>query len=161
MIAVRAIFRIVIGILFGLSAAIAATPALAAFTTGQDATTPIIMLGLVLLSGVLCFLAPTIRRAFGRGFLLLGSAVFVLPVSALLLSGRAASDVLSSAEAGTEAAAVIGAGLAGAAVTGLATFVGVIIGTVLLLIGLILNLGGRREVIIVERERRREPTNEE
>lgn len=155
---IKASFRILVGVLFGVGSAIALTPAFAAFTTDQDTITPIIMMALVLLSGALCFFAPTIRRAFGRGFLMLGAAVFALPISAFLLSGRAASEVVTTAEEGTEAFAAVGAGLAGVAVTGLATFVGVIIGAILLLIGLVLSLGGRREVIIVERGSRREPT---
>lgn len=155
---VKAAFRILVGILFGVGSAIALTPAFAAFTTDQDTITPIIMMSLVLLCGVLCLFAPTIRRAFGRGFLMLGASVFALPISAFLLSGRAASEVVNTAEEGTEAFAAVGAGLAGVAVTGLATFIGVIIGAILLLIGLILSLGGRRELIIVERDNRREPT---
>lgn len=153
----KAAFRIVIGVLFGLGSAIALTPAFAAFTTNQDSITPTIMMALVLLCGALGFFAPTIRRALGRGFLILGAATFALPISTFLLSGRAASEVVNSAEEGTEAFAAIGAGLAGVAVTGLATFVGVIIGAVLLMIGLVLSLGGRREVIVVQAPERREP----
>ena len=155
---IKASFRILVGAVFGVGSAIALTPAFAAFTTGQDTITPIIMMSLVLLCGVLCFFAPTIRRALGRGFLVLGMSIFALPISAFLLSGRAASEVVSTAEEGSKAFAVVGAGLAGVAVTGVATFVGVIIGTILLLIGLILNLGGRREVIIIEENSRRNPT---
>ena len=44
----------------------------------------------------------------------------------------------------------LGAGLAGVAVTGLATFLGLILGAILLLFGLVLSLGGRREVVVVE-----------
>lgn len=152
----KASFRILVGILFGVGSAIALTPAFAAFTNGQDTITPIIMAALVLICGIICFFAPTIRRAFGRGFLMLGASVFALPISAFLLSGRAASEVVNTAEKGTEAFAAVGAGLAGVAVTGLAAFIGVIIGAILLLIGLILSLGGRREVIIVEVEKRHE-----
>lgn len=155
---IKASFRILVGILFGIGSAIALIPAFAAFTTDEDSITPIIMMSLVLLCGVLGFFAPTIRRAFGRGFLLLGSSVFALPISAFLLSGRAASEVISTAEEGSEAFAAVGAGIAGIAVTGVATFIGVIIGAILLLIGLILSLGGRREVIIIEGNSRREPT---
>lgn len=155
---IKAFFRILVGVLFGIGSAIALTPAFAAFTTDQNTITPIIMMSFVLLCGVLCFFAPTIRRALGRGFLVLGASVFALPISALLLSGRAASEVVGTAEEGTEAFAAIGAGLAGIAVTGVATFIGVIIGAILLLIGLILSLGGRREVIIVEGRSGHEPT---
>jgi len=154
----KAAFRIIIGVLFGAGSAVALTPAFAAFTANKDSITPVIMMALVLLCGVLCFFAPTIRRALGRGFLVLGSSVFVLPISAFLLSGRAASEVVSTAEKGSEAFAAVGAGLAGVAVTGIATFIGLIIGSILLLIGLLLSLGGRREVIIIEEKKRREPT---
>jgi len=158
MIIIKAFFRILVGVLFGIGSAIALTPAFAAFTTDQDTITPIIMMSFVLLCGVLCFFAPTIRRALGRGFLVLGASVFALPISAFLLSGRAASEVVGTAEEGTEAFAAVGAGLAGIAVTGVATFIGVIIGAILLLIGLILSLGGRREVIVIERSSGHEPT---
>ena len=155
---IKSSFRILVGILFGIGSAIALTPAFAAFTTEQDTITPIVIMSFVLLCGVLCFFAPTIRRAFGRGFLVLGASVFALPISAFLLSGLAASEVVSTAEEGSEAFAAVGAGLAGIAVTGVATFIGVIIGTILLLIGLILSLGGRREVIIIEGNSHGEPT---
>lgn len=98
----KAAFRIIIGVLFGAGSAVALTPAFAAFTANKDSITPVIMMALVLLCGVLCFFAPTIRRALGRGFLVLGSSVFVLPISAFLLSGRAASEVVSTAEKGSE-----------------------------------------------------------
>lgn len=84
--------------------------------------------------------------------------MFALPISAFLLSGRAASEVVKTAEEGSEAFAAVGAGLAGVAVTGVATFMGVIIGALLLLLGLVLSLGGRREVVVVSERRRREPT---
>ncbi|MFU8778470.1 hypothetical protein [Roseovarius autotrophicus] len=154
----RAAFRIMIGVLFGVGSAVALSPAFAAFTTAEDTITPIVMMALVLLCGAICFFAPTIRRAFGRGFLMLGSAVFALPISAFLLSGRAAGDVVNNAEKGSEAFAAVGAGIAGVAVTGVATFVGLIIGAILLLIGLILSLGGRREVLVVERSTPRAPS---
>lgn len=158
---IKASFRVLVGVLFGIGSAIALTPAFAAFTTTQDTIVPIVMMSLVLLCGVLCLFAPTIRRAFGRGFLALGSSVFALPISAFLLSGRAASEVVSAAEEGSEVFAAVGAGLAGVAVTGVATFVGVIIGTILLLIGLILSLGGRREVIVIQGNSLREPMIQE
>lgn len=151
---IKAIFRIIIGVIFGTGSAVALSPAFAAFTTNEDSATTIIMFVLVFVCSVLCFLAPNIRRALGRGFLMLGVSVFALPISAFLLSGRAASEVVSGAEEGSEAFAVVGAGLAGVAVTGVATFIGVIIGAILLILGLILSLGGRREVVLVEESKR-------
>jgi hypothetical protein len=154
---IKSAFRILIGVLFGAAAAVALTPAFAAFSSKGDIVTPIVMMSLVLMCGLFCFFAPSIRRAFGRGFLVLGASVFALPISALLLSGRAGSEVVRAAEAGTEGFAAVGAGLAGVAVTGVATFIGLIVGTILLLIGLVLSLGGRREVIIVESRSGSEP----
>jgi len=154
---VKAAFHILIGVFFGTISAIALTPAFAAFASADDTFTPIVMISFVFLCSALCFFAPTSRRAFGRGFLALGASVFVLPISTLLLSGRAASEVVGAAEEGTEAFAAVGAGLAGIAITGVATFLGLIVGAILLLIGLILSLGGRREVIIVESRPRSEP----
>ncbi|MTH96425.1 hypothetical protein [Roseibium sp. RKSG952] len=151
---VKALVRIVIGLVFGFGAAIALSPGFAAFAHYQDAITPLLLPGIVLLAGVLGFFAPTIRRAFGRGFLLLGVSVFALPISTFLLSGRVASESIAAAGEGSEAFSALGAGLAGAAVTGFAAFIGTILGVICLIIGLVLSLGGRREVVVVESPRR-------
>lgn len=148
---VSALFRTVVGLVFGIASAMALSPAFAAFHNDDSSTTPFLAFALIALCGALGLFAPSIRRAFGRGFLVLGASVFALPVSAFLLSGRAASDVIATSEAGTEAATAIGAGIAGVAVTGLATFFGIILGAIFLLIGLVLSLGGRREIIVVEK----------
>lgn len=146
---INAFFRIVIGVVFGAASAMALSPALAAFATGDQDSTVYVAFGVIGVSVLLGFFAPSIRRAFGRGFLLLGASVFALPVSTFLLSGRVASDMVESAAANDEAATAIGAGIAGMAMTGVATFFGVIVGSILLIIGLILSLGGRREVVVV------------
>lgn len=146
---VRAIVKIVFGAIFGILAALALSPAFAAFTEEDATTSAIVMLVVVFLSVLLSSFAPTIRRALGRGFLTLGAAVFVLPISTFLLSGRAASEMVSAADTGDQALVAVGAGLAGVAVTGVATFVGLILGAILLIVGLVLALGGRREVIMV------------
>jgi hypothetical protein len=147
---IKAAFRVLVGVVFGILSAIALSPAFAAFSSAQDRVSPILIFSLIVLCGVLCFFAPSFRRAFGRGFLTLGASVFALPISAFLLSGRAATEVVGASAEGSEAFAAVGAGLAGIAVTGIATFFGVILGSILLLIGLVLSLGGRREVIVVE-----------
>ena len=153
----RAVVRALFGAFFGILSTLALTPAFAAFSGEGDTVTPFVMGSLVLIGGILGLFAPTIRRAIGRGFLIFGASVFALPLSAFLLSGRAASEVMATAEAGSEPFAAVGAGLAGVAVTGVATFFGLIFGAILLLIGLVLCLGGRREVIVVEAPARREP----
>lgn len=147
---VGAFFRLVVGLLFGAGSTLALSPAFAAFNSGENSSSPIAMLVPILLGGLLGLFAPTIRRAFGRGFLLLGVSTFALPISTTLLSGRAVSEVVGSAGTGNEAAAAAGAGIAAVAMTGVATFVGVILGAIFLIVGLVLALGGRREVIVVK-----------
>jgi len=146
-----AVFRIVVGAIFGILCAFALSPALAALHSDGSNFASISTFVIVAIMAVLGFFAPTIRRAFGRGFLLLGLCCFALPFSAMLLSGRAANEVVSQASADGQAAAVIGAGAAGIAVTGVATFVGLIAGAIFVILGLVLALGGRREVIVVNR----------
>lgn len=146
------VFAALIGAVFGIASGFALAPALAAFASKESAAGPgIFMLAMVVLGILLGVFAPTIRRTFGRGFLLLGVCVLALPISTLLLTGRATNDVVQNAEAGNEAAVAVGAGLASIAVTGVAAFVGVFLGAILIIIGLVLALGGRREVVVVGR----------
>lgn len=146
---VKAVFRILVGLIFGLLAALALSPAIAAFNASPDSKSPILIPVVVVLMAIITFLAPSIRRAFGRGFLVTGLCFLLLPISAMLLSGRAAHDVVNAADKANQAATALGAGIGGVLVTGLATFVGLIVGAVFIILGLVLALGGRREVVIV------------
>lgn len=157
---VRFLMRLVIGFAFGIATMLALSPALASFTpvdpdSGYAASITLIAIAAV---SALCAFAPSIRRAFGRGFLTLGAAVFFLPLSAMLLSGAAFSEVVGTASDTDIGMAAVGAGLAGGAITAAAAIVGFILGTIFLITGLVLSLGGRREVVIYDQERgRRRP----
>lgn len=142
----KALVRIVVGAVFGVISMLALIPAFAAFSAQNSGA---YMWIVVLISAVFGFFAPTIRRAFGRGFLLAGICFVALPISTMLLSGRVAHDAVSAASPENQAGAVVGAGLAGVAMTGVSAFIGIILGAIFLITGLILALGGRREVIIV------------
>ena len=144
---IAGLFRTIVGLIFGAASALALSPAAGAFGENSQAVAWI-GFGAIAIGGLLGLFAPTIRRAFGRGFLVLGASVFILPISALLLSGRIVGEMTSSAAANDQAATALGAGLAGAAFTGVASFFGLILGTIFLLIGLVLVLGGRREVTV-------------
>ena len=77
----RYIFLIILGLLFGVASFLALTPALAAFfPLPEDGT----VTSLLILAAVttLVAMAPTVRRACGRGFLIVGASVFALPLSA-------------------------------------------------------------------------------
>lgn len=142
---ISGIFRVLVGIIFGAGAGLALSPILASFQDGEGTWGLLVMVGIGALLGGF---APTVRRSFGRGFLLLGACVFLLPISTLVLSSVAFSEVMAGADESSQGA--VGAGLTGGLMTGFAGFIGFVMGSVLLLIGLVLSLGGRREVIVVE-----------
>lgn len=146
--ALRYVFQLVLGLVFGFLCFIALAPALAAFTPGPESP-PVAGLVVIGLVALFITLAPALRRAFGRGFLLTGVAVFALPLSTMLLSGRAFSD-MSDASGGMNGAEAAGAAMGGVLATGLAGFVGFFFGAILLIIGLVLALGGRRDVRVVQ-----------
>lgn len=149
---VKAVFRIIIGAVLGIGSAAALSPAFAAVMgTAPGSSTPIVIYAVVLIGALLGLFAPTIRRAFGRGFLFLGVSVFALPLSTILLSGRVSSDMMTNVAADERAMTAVGSGLAGVVLTGAAGFIGFFLGTIFLILGLVLSLGGRREVVVVER----------
>lgn len=145
---VRIIFQIIVGLVFGLATMMALSPLLAAFPEPAGPIAMFASLGAVLL---LAAFAPAIRRAFGRGFLCLGAAVFMLPFSALILGVVSGSEMIAQTAEADRGAAALGATLGTGLITGAAGFIGFIFGSILLIVGLILSLGGRREVVIVER----------
>jgi hypothetical protein len=145
--ALKAIFRIIIGLIFGIGSGLALSPAAAAFVGEPgDARSASIIWAVILGSALLGFFAPTIRRAFGRGFLLLGVCVFALPLSVMLLSGRVAHDMVTASE--HDAMTAVGAGIAGTLMTGASAFIGFFLGAIFIVAGLVLALGGRREVFL-------------
>ena len=145
---IRILFQIILGVIFGGLSAVSLSPLLASFTPNTGSIGAIVVFIVVL---ALVSFAPSVRRAFGRSFLLLGAAVFLLPLSTLVLSGVAVNETVGAAAEADKGYAVAGGVLAGGMMTAAAGFVGFIFGSILLLAGLILSLGGRREVIIANR----------
>lgn len=149
---IRAIFRTLVGIVFGIGAAIVLIPALAAFNRPDSTDASSMgMVAVVLFSAALALFAPTLRRAFGRGFLLVGVAFLALPFSTMALSGRVANDMVSAAAPHDQTLAAVGTGIAGVMMTGAAGFIGIFGGAIFIIIGLVLALGGRREVVVFDR----------
>jgi hypothetical protein len=144
------IVRIIIGLLMAAGASVILSPAFAAFQA--KGAIPLLVTFVIL--ALLILTAPTIRRSFGRGFVALALAFFALPLSSFLLTGAVTMEAAQTSgnDAGAEAATF----LVGGTMTGVATlvsgFFGLILGGICLIIGLILALGGRREVIVVERK---------
>jgi hypothetical protein len=148
---VRYFFQVIIGVLFGALAALALSPFFASFAEGSGV--PYLILAAVIIA-VIIALASNIRRCFGRSFLFLGAAIFALPLSTLVLSGAAMNETVSAASEADKGFAVAGGVLAGGLLTGAAAFVGFFAGSIFLIAGLIMSLGGRREVVITREDKR-------
>jgi len=148
---VSAVFRVVFGIVFGFLCFIALSPALAALLNGVTNGSVAALAVLVVLGALVGFFSTSIRRAFGWSFLGLALSVVALPLSTMLLAGRVAVDAANAADAGEKGATVIGAGIAGTLLTGGAAIIGFFLGAIFLVVALVLLLGGRREVILVDR----------
>lgn len=151
--AFRFIVNFIVGGVFAALTVLVLSPLFAAFMPGEapdeGAASTVVALALGGLVWLLVLFAPTIRRGFGRSFLSLGSATLLLPISMLALSGRVTNDmVLEASSEADQGAAALGGMLAGGLATGLAGFVGFIVGGILLILGLVLSLGGTREVIV-------------
>jgi hypothetical protein len=148
---VRYFFQVIIGVLFGALAALALSPFFASFAEGSGV--PYLILAAVIIA-VIIALASNIRRCFGRSFLFLGAAIFALPLSTLVLSGAAMNETVSAASEADKGFAVAGGVLAGGLLTGAAAFVGFFAGSIFLIAGLIMSLGGIREVVITREDKR-------
>lgn len=151
--AFRFFVNFIVGVVFAALTVLVLSPLFAAFMPGDPQNTgagsTVVALSLGAIVWLLVLFAPTVRRGFGRSFLSLGAATVLLPISMLALSGRVTSDmVLKASTEGDQGAAALGGMLAGGLATGLAGFVGLIVGGLLLIIGLVLSLGGTREVIV-------------
>ncbi|MCB1351551.1 MAG: hypothetical protein KDK03_02305 [Rhodobacteraceae bacterium] len=142
----RMVFQSIVGLLFAGLAIMALSPLMAGFADGQGA----VWLMLLPLAAVtlLVGLAPTLRQAFGRGCLCVGGANFLLPISTMILSSAGFVETVNAADSADTAVAAAGGALAGGMMTGLAGVVGFFLGGFLLLLGLVLSLGGRREVLV-------------
>jgi hypothetical protein len=138
-------------IVLGIITFIAASPLGAAVGPDNLGIFTLILIGVVALATLL---APTGRRAWGRGSLIAGAVWLALPLSMLVLSSQAYTEVVATAAPGTEGATSIGAGLGAGLAVGVAGFLGFFLGAIFLIIGLVLVLGGRREVVIVDRRSR-------
>lgn len=147
----KALVRIIIGLIFGGICALALSPAFAAFHSEGSSIAPIVTFGTIGVVVLAAFFAPSIRRAVGRGFLLSGVSFLFLPISTFFLAGRAFNETVSATQASDQAFAAVGAGAGVAVITGAATFFGLVLGGIFVIIGLVFALGGRREVVIVQR----------
>ena len=128
----------------------ALSPLLASIT-GEASAGPVV-LAVVAAVTLFAAFAPSVRRCLGRSLLCLGAAIFLLPLSTLVLSGVTTHQTIAAAASDAEVAgAAVGGAIAGGVMTGLAGLIGFFFGGVILLFGLILSLGDQREVVVVHR----------
>ena len=150
---IRLIFKFILGIIFASLSWIALSPFFASLAaSGSQETFEIFTYVISLIVIVFVTLGSSVRRSFGRGFLLTGICFFLLPISTTFLSVEAAGEVINNVSDGDQidAATVAGAALGGGLVVLIGGFFGFFLGTIFLIVGLIFLLGGRKEVIIVE-----------
>jgi hypothetical protein len=146
----RTVSKILAGVVFFVLGALAISP----LGSGLGEVGVFVVVGGATMITLICVMAPTGRRAWGRGLLLNGSLLIAMPLLIIPLLGQTFFDTtsevtLSSASNLEVAATSVGAGLGAAVVFGAATFLGTLSGLIFLLFGLVLVLGGRREVIVV------------
>lgn len=144
----RIVSKILAAIFMAIVAVVASSPLAAAFVSSESSN---IVFGVVLLIVLAaCLFAPTGRRAWGRGALLCGCLFLALPLSTLALSGVVTEEIISTStdDSGAEAVgAVLGSGL----MVGASAVLGFIFGAIFIVLGLVLTLGGTRDVRIVEK----------
>lgn len=145
------VFKLIVGLALGGIAAFALSPAFAAFNSEKGTNGAALLIVYVLIV-LFCLFAPTVRRAFGRGFLIAGVSFLLLPISTLILSGSVTSEMVTTAtETGSDGSAeFVGGALVAGVMTGASAFFGFILGAVFIIAGLVFALGGRREVIVVD-----------
>lgn len=145
----RIVSKILAGLILGIIALLAASPVAGAFV--ESGASNIVFLAVFATVMVACLFAPTGRRAWGRGSLLCGLLFFALPLSTLALSGMVASDMVTNASANDAGATAIGATLGTGLMVGASAFIGFIVGGIFVVLGLVLSLGGTRDVRIVDK----------
>ena len=161
---IRIIFQFIFSLAFAVACWLALSPFFAAVLKNSDSIFEKLSYLAAALVALLVTSAPTFRRSLGRGFLLLSVCLFLLPVSTTFLSVEVGADMVENIDPDDDveyAATVAGAAIGGTAVALVSGFFGFFLGTVTFILGLVLSLGGRREVVIVERGYaggRREPT---
>jgi len=145
----RILSKILAVLIIGIIAVLAASPLAANFVDGG--TSNYIFLGVVAVTTLAIVLAPTGRRAWGRGCLIVGVLFIAMPLFMTALSAQIGSEIVTeAATSGEQTAATIGASIGGGLMVGASLFLGFILGAIFIITGLVLVLGGRREVTVIE-----------
>lgn len=139
---VRGLFNTIVGLVFGALSAVAMLPLAAALNMTASPSGSSLLVGVAVFGAAFGGMAPTIRNAFGRSFLTLGITVFALPLSVMIMSGWASSEVI--AQYGGDAEAIVGTGMVSMLMTGASAVIGFFLGGILLVVGLLLSLGDRQ-----------------
>ena len=146
----RILSKIIPAIFFLILSSIVLSP----LGAGLGESGAVVVIGGAAIVALICLFAPTGRRAWGRGFLLDGLFLIAMPLLVIPLISKAYSETTAAAALTAtneldNAAAELGAGLGSALVFGAASFIGILVGGILVILGLVMVLGGRREVIVV------------
>lgn len=143
----RIVSKILATLVFGLIVALASSPLAATFVSSGYSNR--ILVAILIVVALIVLTAPTGRRAWGRGSLLAGVTFIALPLTMGALSTVSANAVISAASADSQGAAAVGATIGAGLMVGASAVIGSIFGTIFIILGIVLVLGGRREVIVV------------
>lgn len=144
----RTLSKMLAALVMGVLVAIVASPLAALFVDGGGSN--FVFLTVLAITALAALFAPSGRRAWGRGCLIVGVLFIAMPLFMTGLSAQVGSSMISDASAsGTEAATAVGATIGGGLMVGASMFVGFIAGAIFVILGLVLTLGGRREVVVV------------
>lgn len=143
----RVFSKILAAIVMGLLAMVPVSTLAANFVDSGNSNYIFLGIGLVVLVAIA--FAPTGRRAWGRGSLIAGALFVAAPLFMTALSAKVGSEMVSQSSASDAGATAVGAAIGGGLMVGATMFVGFVLGGILLVMGLVLVLGGRREVIVV------------
>lgn len=142
----RATVKILAAAIFSILGALSAAPMAAVFE--QADMRAYIYVGVPLLIVIAMLLAPTARRAWARGSLIVGVLYIAMPIFIFALSLRVGPQLVDQASAGNDVAIALGAALGGGLMVGASLFVGFSLGAIFLLAGFALIIGGRSEAVV-------------
>ncbi len=143
----RTVSKILATIFFAIVASLAISPLAAAVSSASN----VVFIGMIGIVALVCMMAKTGRRAWGWGALICGALFLALPLTMTALSGVVFNEVVSAAPLDTSGATAAGAAIGSGLMVGASAFFGFFVGGIFIVLGLVLTLGGRNEVVVVEK----------
>ena len=149
----RIVFQLALSLPFAFTSVIALVPFFASLKEQIGDRAAIYSYGAAAFIAIIVFVAPTIRRCLGRGFIMVAVSLFLLQVTTTFVTIEVSSQQIAEANETDEievAATYVGTGIVATGATLVTGFFGFFFGSVCLILGVVLLLGARREVVSVD-----------